>query len=121
MWISAIACPGNILIASALSVHACYPGWDPLKQAERGFDFAWWVILAVFLISILMCASGFVVSYRNWLLTGPGRIRGGCDLVPVEEGRTRYLSVVGMSFSVLLFWVSVTGIVVLAIVPLCEG
>jgi hypothetical protein len=120
VWIAPIAWAGNLMATYALSVHACYPGEAPLIHVAAGFGFVWPLILALFLVSLALCASGFVVSFRNWRITGPTQIASSDELVHVEEGRTRYLGVVGMSFSVLFFLITVLGVVILAIIPLCE-
>ena len=104
----------------ALSVHACYPGGAPLARVSPGFGFVWPLMLAFYLVSILLCVGGFLVSYRNWRLSGQDWLPDGDDVVPVEEGRTRYLSVIGMAFSILFFSVTVLGAAAFAIVPLCE-
>lgn len=120
LWIAPIVWAGNLMASYALSVHACYPGPAPLTHVAAGFGFVWPLILALYLGSLVLCASGFVVSFRNWRLAGPPWGSHADDLVPVDEGRTRYLSLIGMSFSVLFFLVTVLGAVIFAIVPLCE-
>ena len=120
VWIAPVVWAGNLMATYALSVHACYPGEHPLARVSTGFGFAWPLMLAFYLVSILLCVGGFVVSYRNWRVTGRDWFPDADDVVPVEEGRTRYLSVIGMAFSVLFFWVTVLGVVTFAIIPLCE-
>jgi len=120
VWIAPIVWAGTLMTTYALAVHACFPGDAPLKQVSNGFGFAWPLILALYCAGLALCASGFVVSLRNWRATGQIWSPHADDLVPVVEGRTRYLSLVGMSFSVLFFCVTLTGLVILAIVPLCE-
>ena len=119
LFVAPIVWAGNLMITYALATHACYPGHDPLEQVINGFGLAWPVILVTYLLTLVLCASGFLISLRNWRITGEELHGHHHHLVEVGEGRTRYLSVIGMAFSVLFFTVTVAGAVILAIVPLC--
>jgi Na+-driven multidrug efflux pump len=103
----------------ALATHACYPGHEPLERVIGGFRFAWPLILALYLITLMLCASAFFVSLRNWRITGSETDGHHQHLIERGEGRTRYLGIIGMSFSVLFFVITAVGAIILAIVPLC--
>jgi hypothetical protein len=119
MFTPPIAWAGNLMVTYALATHACYPGHDPLMQVIPGFDFVWPLILVLYLATLVLCVSSFVVSLRNWKASGTESDGHVHDLLDAGEGRTRYLSVIGMAYSVLFFAVTVTGVIILAIVPLC--
>jgi hypothetical protein len=119
LFVGPIVWAGNLMVTYALATHACYPGREPLEQVINGFGFAWPLILVTYLLTLVLCAAGFVISLRNWRITGSESEGHHHHLVEVGEGRTRYLSIIGMAFSVLFFTVTVAGAVILAIVPLC--
>lgn len=119
LFIAPLVWAGNLMITYALATHACYPGHDPLVQATPGFGFAWPLILALFLATLVLCASGFAVSWRNWLISGAESEGHVHHLLDAGEGRTRYLSVIGMAYGMLFFVLTVLGVITLAIVPLC--
>lgn len=119
MFAPPIAWAGNLMITYALATHACYPGRDPLMQIAPGFGFAWPLILALFLLTLVLCATGFAVSLRNWLASGTESEGHVHHLLDAGEGRTRYLSMIGMAYGVLFFAVTAVGVIILAIVPLC--
>jgi len=110
---------GNLMVTYALAVHACFPGVSPLNSPIRGFGFAWWLILACYVVALAVCGSAFFVSFRNWSATGSESEGHVHHLMEKGEGRTRYLSLIGMSFSVLFFFAVCYGIIILAIEPLC--
>jgi hypothetical protein len=112
---------GNLMFTYALGAHACYPGRDPLNASIQGFGFAWPLILVSYCVALLVCAAAFAVSLRNWRLTGSESEGHWHHLMEVGEGRTRFLGIIGMAFSLLFFAALVFGIIVLAIVPLCAA
>jgi hypothetical protein len=119
LFVAPIVWAGNLMVTFALATHACFPGHEPLPQVIEGFGFAWPLILVTYLLTLALCAAGFVVSLRNWRISGEESHGHHHHLIEVGEGRTRYLGIIGMAFSVLFFVVTVAGAVILAIVPLC--
>ena len=114
-----VAWAGNLMVTFALAVHSCFPAAWPQDHVIEGFWFSWWLILACFVITLGVCASAFWISFRNWSVTGQESEGHVHHLMEVGEGRTRYLSLIGMAFSTLFFAATVYGIIVLAIEPLC--
>jgi hypothetical protein len=119
LFAAPIAWAGNLMVTYGLAAHACYPGFVPLDQPVDGFGFVWPLVLACYLVTLLICASGFAVAYHAWRMTGSESEGHWHHLVEVGEGRTRYLSLIGMSFSALFFGATLFGAVVPAIEPLC--
>ncbi len=119
LFAAPIAWAGNLMVTYGLAVHSCFPGARPLDHVIEGFWFSWWLILACFVITLGICASAFWISFRNWAATGRESEGHLHHLVEVGEGRTRYLSLIGMAFSTFFFAVTVDGFVILAIQPLC--
>jgi heme/copper-type cytochrome/quinol oxidase subunit 2 len=110
---------GNFMVDYGLVSYACYPGRQPLSAAQPGLGFVFWLTLAFYVLTLAVCASGFVVAYRNWAATGQELPGHHHHLIEAGEGRTRYLSMIGMAFSVLFFVASAFGILIYAIEPLC--
>jgi hypothetical protein len=119
LFVAPIVWAGNLMVTFALATHACYPGHEPLERVIGGFGFAWPLILALYLITLALCASAFFVSLRNWRITGSEMEGHHHHLIERGEGRTRYLGIIGMAFSLLFFIITAVGAVILAIVPLC--
>jgi hypothetical protein len=119
LFAAPIVWAGNLMVTYAISVHACYPGSEPLDDAMQGFGFAWPLMLACYIATLAICAIAAWLSYRNWEITGretEGHIH---HLMERGEGRTRYLALIGMSFSVIFFAVTFLGVIIFAIEPLC--
>jgi hypothetical protein len=110
---------GNFMVDYGLVSYACYPGRQPLSAAQPGLAFVFWLTLAFYVLTLAVCASGFVVAYRSWGATAQELEGHGHHLIEAGEGRTRYLSMIGMGFSLLFFVASVFGILIYAIEPLC--
>jgi hypothetical protein len=111
---------GNVMTTYALAAHACYPDGTPLDRAIDGFGFAWPLILVCYLITLAVCAGAGFVSFRNWQATGQETEGHLHHLIEKGEGRTRYLSLIGMAFSGMFFAATFVGIIILAIEPLCS-
>jgi hypothetical protein len=120
LFAAPIAWAGNLMVTYALATHACYPAGEPLSALAAGFGFAWPLILACYLIALALCLAAGLVSFRNWRATGREVGGGFHHLIEKGEGRTRYLSIIGMAYSILFFAAVLFGAIVLAIVPLCE-
>ncbi len=119
LFAAPIVWAGNLMVTYALAAHACFPGGNPLTQIAQGFGFAWPLIVACYLIALAICAAAGVVSFRNWRITGE-EVHGDIHhLIERGEGRSRYLSLIGMGFSILFFSAVLFGAIVLAIIPLC--
>jgi hypothetical protein len=110
---------GDLMIDYALVSHACYPGDQPLAGPTAGFGWVWAFALAAHLVTLLLIASGAAVAVRNWRVTGPPE-RHHHHLVEKGEGRTRYLSICAMGFSLFLFAVTLTMTAAMFFFPLCS-
>ena len=110
---------GNLMVTYALAVHACYPGPEPLDDVIQGFGFAWPLMLGCYLLTLIICSAAGAVSYRTWTITGRETEGHVHHLMEKGEGRTRYLALIGISFSVLFFSVTLIGVIIFAFEPLC--
>jgi hypothetical protein len=110
---------GNLMVTYALGVHACYPGPQPLETIIHGFGWVWPVMLGCYILTLMICAAAAGVSYRSWKITGREVDNHLHHLIEKGEGRTRYLALIGMSFSALFFAVTFVGVIIFAIEPLC--
>lgn len=118
IFVAPIAWSGCLMADFALVSHVCYPGEFP-RSAPPGLTWIWWVVLALDIVALALIASGFLLSRRNWRVTGPPE---GHEhrLMQVGEGRSRFISVVGMAFSVMFFLITMTQTIALAFLPLCS-
>ncbi len=110
---------GNFMVDYGLVSYACYPGDHPLSQAQPGLAFVFWLTLAFHWLTLAVCVSGFVVAYRTWKKTGRESEGHEHRLIEAGEGRTRYLGIIGMSFSVLFFIATAASTLIYAFEPLC--
>lgn len=111
---------GNFMVDYALVSYACYPGDSPLPSAQPGLGFVWWLTLGFYGLTLCFCISSFVVSHRNWRVTGSETEGHAHHLMEAAEGRTRYFGIIGMSFSVLFFIATLAGVLIYAFEPLCS-
>lgn len=118
LFAAPIVWSGDLMTDYALVSHACYPGDLPLVKAALGWGWVWPLVLAFHLLALVLIASGFLMAYQNWRVTGPPEGHAH-HLLEVGEGRTRFLGIVGMAFSVLFFFIAATETVAMALVPLC--
>ncbi|HEY7663070.1 MAG TPA: hypothetical protein VH934_08115 [Xanthobacteraceae bacterium] len=121
LFAAPIVWAGNLMVTYGLATHACYPGAWPLDEISRGFGFAWWLIVGCYVVALAICASAGVVAFRNWSITGQETEGHVHHLIERGEGRTRYLSVIGMAFATLFFAATLFGAIVLIIEPLCAS
>ncbi len=119
LFASPIFWAGNLMTCYALAAHACYPAHDPLGEAIQGFGFAWPLTLACHVITLAVCVAAGAVSYTNWATTGQETDGHLHHLMEKGEGRTRYLSLIGICFSGLFFGATFVSILIFALEPLC--
>jgi hypothetical protein len=116
---SPIAWSGNLMVTYGIATHACYPGPSPLDDVIHGFGFAWPLMIVCYVLALAICAAAGAVSYRSWLITGEEMHGHVHHLMEKGEGRTRYLALIGMAFSVIFFAAVLFGALIFAIEPLC--
>jgi hypothetical protein len=119
LFAAPIVWAGDLMVDYGLIGHACYPGDLPLRSPTADMGFAWPLVLACHVVALLLIASGFLVSLRNWRVTGPPEGHHH-HLMERGEGRTRYFGIVGMGFSTMLFIITAAETIALALVPLCS-
>jgi hypothetical protein len=116
---SGIYWAGHLMLNFALGVHACYPGSIPLAPPDSGAGWAWPLILGLDILNLVLIATTFWVSLRIWQLTGQESEGHHHHLMEIGEGRARFLGIVGMSFAMMFFLISLTDTITLAMVPIC--
>ncbi len=119
LFAAPIVWAGNLMVTYALGIHACYPGNRPVDQPVSGFGWVWPFLLACYLLSLAICAAAFVVSLRSWQVVGTESHGHWEQLTEVGEGRTRFLAICGMAFSMVFFSAVLFGLISVLIVPLC--
>jgi hypothetical protein len=118
LFAAPIVWSGQLMVTYGLVGAACYPGDTPLTGPAPGLGWVWWGVLIADLIALALIASGGLVAYRLWRVTGPPESHHH-HLIEVGEGRTRYLAICGMGFAAMFFLLSLTQTAALAWVTLC--
>lgn len=119
LFAAPIVWAGDLMITYGLVGHACFPGDLPLRWPTAGMSQVWPLMLACHLIALVLIASGTMVAFRNWRVTGPPHGHHH-HLIERGEGRNRYLGIVGMGFGAMFFLMTVAETLSLAFVPLCS-
>ncbi len=119
LFAAPIVWAGDLMVDYGLVGHACYPGDVPLGQPTADLTFVWPLVLACHLLALLLIASGFLVSLRNWRVTGPPEGHAH-HLMERGEGRTRYFGIIGMGFATMFFMITAAETIAMALVPLCS-
>lgn len=120
LFLAPIFWAGNLMIDYALVSHACYPGAVPLRVPAAGFGFVWPLMLAFDLVTLAVIAGGFVLSLRNWRVTGPPQEHVH-QFMHKGEGRSRFFGMVAMGWAAVLFLVVATQSASLYWLTLCGG
>ena len=118
LFAAPIVWAGDLMIDYGLATHGCYPGNLPLHFPSAGFGGIWWAMLLCHVVALVLIASGGLVSYRNWRVTGPPRGHSH-HLIERGEGRTRFFGIVGMGFSAMFLLTVAAETLALAWLPLC--
>jgi hypothetical protein len=107
------------LINAPLFAHGCYPKDAPL--VEPIWTNAGSVAMAVELIAIVICVVAGVAACRNWGRTRDEKEGSGHHLMEAGDGRSRFMSMVGMICSGLFLLATVFATVFLLAVQPCNG
>lgn len=118
LFAAPIVWAGDLMVVYGLIGHACYPGDVPLGQPTASLGGVWSLALACHLLALVLLASSFAVSLRNWRVTGPPKGHQH-HLIERGEGRTRYFGIIGMGFATIFFLITAVETISLGLVPLC--
>jgi hypothetical protein len=99
----------------AIASHTCFPGTMPLATPSWN---SLWVLAAIAITALVICAVAGLVSYRSWRETY-GYQRGPERLVHFGEGRSRFLAMWGALTSLLFAILMIVCLIPLVVVPLC--
>ena len=119
LFAAPIVWAGDLMVDYGLIGHGCYPGDIPLGQPTENLGYIWPLVLGCHLLALVLIASGFFVSLRNWRVTGPPESHHH-HLIEVGEGRTRYFGIIGMGFATMFFMIAAAETISLGMVPLCS-
>ncbi|MBV8776034.1 MAG: hypothetical protein JO258_02450 [Alphaproteobacteria bacterium] len=108
----------DLMVTYGVIGHACYPGQHPLGEPPAGLGLVRPLVFLCHLAAFVLIASGTVVAYRMWRVTGPPHGHHH-HLIERGEGRTRYLGIVGMGFGAMFLLLTATEALSLALVGLC--
>ena len=110
---------GQLLVNATLAGYACYPFGEPRAALTPGWSWLWPMLLAVDVVTLLVCIAGGIVALWCWRSTREERPGPSHHLIEAGEGRTRFLSMWGLLFSVGFACATVFDMVTLFVVPLC--
>lgn len=111
----------QLIFNFALASYSCYPRVAPRTHPVPGWGGLWSWLLAINLGAITIALIAAVVAWRNWQATRTEHPGHAGHLVEIGEGRTRFLSMVGMVFSLLFVAGVIFDLIALIIVPQCIG
>jgi hypothetical protein len=98
----------------AVASNTCFPGTVPLATPSRN---SLWVLAAIAIAALVICAIAGLVSYRSWRETYG--YRDGERLVQFGEGCSRFLAMWGALTSLLFAILMIVSLIPLVVVPLC--
>lgn len=110
---------GHEMTNYGLTNHFCFPGAVPLTTAPGEAGWLWPLMLAFDVITLAVIAAAGWLAYRNWSLAREEAAGHHEALLDVGEGRTRFLGLCGMLFSLLFFGATVFDLIALFLEPLC--
>jgi hypothetical protein len=112
---------GQLAANYALASFACYPHDIPRVHAAPLWHPVWGILLAVNILGMVVALIAAFVSWRNWNMTHGEHPGPTSHLMEVGEGRTRFISVVGMMAGFGFFAAILFDTVALFLVPPCIG
>jgi hypothetical protein len=121
MFAAPVMWAGNFMVNYGLLSYACFPGDAPLPGGQPGLGYLWWLTLAFYVLTLCVCASGFVVSRRIWHATTKAGGGAADDVLDAGGLRTPYFALIGMAFSSLFFIATLAGLLLFAFERLCSG
>lgn len=105
------------LISASITGHICYPGAEPI--AIPLWHGMWTVLLIIDIVGILIAFAALLVSIRNWHRVHEEMAGSGHVLVDIGEGRTRFMSMVGILTSSLFLLGLIFASASIFVFPLC--
>jgi hypothetical protein len=112
---------GQLVANYALSSVACYPNDLPRVHAAPLWHSAWGILLVINILGMLLALAASFVSWRKWGTTHAEHPGPTSHLLEVGEGRTRFISFVGMMAGLGFFAAILFDTVALFLVPPCIG
>ena len=132
LWFGFLAGPTawtlQVLIASTLASHGCFPKLFPLTSPTIGGLRG--LLFAISLGAIVVCIAGVVVASRDWLATREEHHKGSgkaaqkappTALLETGEGRTRFMALSGVLTSVTFLIVVIANTASIFLVRACQG
>jgi hypothetical protein len=114
-----IAWSAQQLVNAPLLAHACYPKDVPLGTPIWANASS--VALAVEGVAITVCIVAALTAWRNWSHTRNEKEGSGFDLIGSGDGRSRFMSMVGMICSGLFLFATIFATGFLFAVSACQG
>ena len=122
LWFGIFAAPVawnlQLLFASAIAGHVCYPAMDPLGP-QVGAHLGWLFGL-IDLIGIAIAIAALVVSIVHWARVREEKHGTGRHLLDQGEGRTRFMAMLGILNSCLFLVALLFASAHLFFFPLCS-
>ena len=123
MWFCILGAPAawslQQLVNAPLFAHGCYPKDVPL--AEPIWTNARGVALGIEAVAIVVCILAGLMAWRNWRRTRAEKEGSGHHLMESGDGRSRFMSMVGLICSALFLLATIFATGVLYMVQPCNG
>ncbi|MGH7076932.1 MAG: hypothetical protein ACREFU_02420 [Acetobacteraceae bacterium] len=111
----------QLMLNFALASYSCYPRLAPRTALVPGWGGIWSWLLGINLGAIAIALIAAAIAWRNWHATRTEHPGGAAHLIEVGEGRTRFLGLVGVVFSLAFAIGVIFDLIALIIVPQCIG
>jgi hypothetical protein len=123
LWIGVVGAPvfwfAQEWLNYGFSSYTCYPGDTPLEVVPAGWN---WFRTGVYVFdaaAILAALIAGYVSWRCWIATRAEMPGGAEAALELGEGRTRFLALWGMMYSVAFLAAIIFETIASIMVPLC--
>jgi hypothetical protein len=123
LWVGVIAAPAfwfaQEWLGYAFSSYACFPGDAPLDRAPAGWG---WVRIGIYAFdgaAIIAAMLAGYMSWQFWLATRDEKPGGAAAALELGEGRTRFIALWGIMYSLAFLGVIIFETIASIMVPLC--
>jgi hypothetical protein len=123
IWFAILAGPlawsTQLLVNSTIAAHGCYPHDMPIASSIWGN--AHGVMAGIEIAALVLCVWAGLTGWRNWRRTREEKGGSAHHLLEGGDGRTRFMSMVGMLTSALFLVAVAFSALNLTAVPACGG
>jgi hypothetical protein len=107
------------LVTPPIFAHGCYPHDVPISEPIWSNAAA--VATTIELVALFACVAAGLISWRNWQRAGAEKAGSAHHLLEGGDGRTRFMSMVGMISSGLFLLAVIFALTAFYLVAGCNG